>query len=594
MIRLCFVSLFLLYSSSALADCNYFDGTKTSTIPEGTAVSLRTAGNSLDKMTIQDQDGLGTCYANATTTILKSVLPTHPDISYSHAAIMGTTKGWSENWSSGKNKYISKDDTNVDNFTGGGYVCETIAGMKKAGGACPRNLSVTENVQLWDSDVQERLFNGLGAYFDNVNLIKNDPAKFEQLKKDLSFSIEAINVEKANLIQICEERKSIKFPIFAAAKSLIEDNYYSKITDPTVCNIAKAEALKKFLAPESKISDDRLEIVPSTEVLALFTEMLESDPAINNDLEKYMADPDAGLSNFPELSKKVAIKLNAFFLTNLPDEEVKNACVPIAEGQSPFLNGDMKDLSESFIFLISYNKTNPCKDLLAPYAIKDLLDPGYNPNSCIAPANLEAILGAIKPLMELEAPIDQQLISTLLNPEARYADQIVKALMPGCLDPAKLIALNDIACAGFPFCDRTGGFNDSFTYSGPTGGCYSFEHARKMVRTKSLIGINQGRALGVSVCTNFMNEPDIKTNFCNTFEEGKEPSFHEMAITGYRCKDNNIEYEMTNSWGSNCPETKNTECQKDEYENPTGPFWIKESTFVDNTRDITTISVKKK
>ena len=66
-----------------------------------------------------------------------------------------------------------------------------------------------------------------------------------------------------------------------------------------------------------------------------------------------------------------------------------------------------------------------------------------------------------------------------------------------------------------------------------------------------------------------------------------------MTITGYRCKENRIEYEIVNSWGTSCEDNKNIECQKDANGDTTGPSWIKEDALVDNSTDLTTISVKK-
>jgi hypothetical protein len=167
--------------------------------------------------------------------------------------------------------------------------------------------------------------------------------------------------------------------------------------------------------------------------------------------------------------------------------------------------------------------------------------------------------------------------------------------MPKCLDKANLIALDDVSCGDFPFCDHPVGYNSIYNYSGPKDGCYSTDVARKMMRTKTMIGINQGRALGISVCTAFMDNPDIVTNNCrNGLPAGETFSNHEMALTGFRCKADKIEYEITNSWGTLCNENKNIECQKDEYGNTVGPFWVKEDVLIDNTNDITTVTVRKK
>ena len=96
MAKLFFVLFLLLSSTSVGADCQFFDGTKSLKVLEGQAVSLRSPGKSLEKLKIQDQDGLNTCYANTTSVILKSILPNQPDVSYTHAAVMGTTRGWEE------------------------------------------------------------------------------------------------------------------------------------------------------------------------------------------------------------------------------------------------------------------------------------------------------------------------------------------------------------------------------------------------------------------------------------------------------------------------------------------------------------------
>ena len=596
MTKLSFVSLFIFLSASAFADCQYFDGTITTTVKDGATVSLREPTKSLDGMTIQDQDGLSTCYANTTSAILKSVLPNHPDVSYTHAAIMNTTRGWEAEWKDPNHKYVQElGPDKKEDFTGGGWVCETIAGMKKAGGACPKNLSLPENTQYMDPDVQQSLMVGLGSYFDNINLIKDDPVKFAQLKNDLSLAIEAINVESTALTHQCEDRRKSKFPVFGPVRSLMEDAFYDNITDPTACTSAKTEALKKLMAPKSIIGNDRLDIIPSDETLAQFEGMLESDPLIVKDLEGFML-KGSRLSDYPDLVKNLGPKLNALLLTLVPDEAVKKEC-PAILGQSPLIKESIDSESEYFLFRIKDNKNKPCTDLLQPYAASDLLDPAKNPNSCLslAPTNFETIMAGIKPLMEVQMPINQLLLPTLLNPESRYANQIVTALMPKCLDKTNLIPLDDISCADFPFCDRQVGYNPIYNYTGPAKGCYSTDVARKIMRTKTMIGINQGRALGISVCTAFMDNPDIKTNNCRDgLPAGEKHSYHEMSLTGFRCKADKIEYELTNSWGSRCNENKNIECQKDEYENTLGPFWVKEDALIDSTNDITTVTVRKK
>lgn len=590
-----FILFILWLPSLVMADCQFSDGTKAITLKNGESVSLRSPGKSLEKLKIQDQDGLSTCYANSASVVLQSILPGNPEISYTHAAVMGTTRGQQEDWSKDNNKYLNMADKE-ENFTSFGWVCETVTALKNSGGACPKKLSAPESKELWSADIQQRLFLGLGLYFDNMNAFKNDPKKMVQLKKDLSLAIEAINEESAKLIQQCQEKKKDKFPIYDAVKQLIEDSLYDHIAEATRCTQAKVDALVKLLDPSSVIESDRFDIKPNQETLNKFNAMLEKDPVLAAELERFLDSPDETLKKDSALVSNLGSKLNDLLLNMLPDEAVKKEC-QAPEGQSPFLKEEIAKPTKSFIYQMKLVKENLCQNLLQAYDLAQLLDPTKNPKSCMAPTNLDSILAAMIPLIEMDTIINQNLVPMLLNPESRYADQIVKAIMPGCLDKTKLIPMAGVECSSPKFCEpNPSRFSDNFTYIGPKGGCMELEQAKTLMRTKSLAGINQGRATAVAVCTAFMKNPEItSTKFCSGgLPEGQKHSFHEMAITGYRCQSDKIEYEIVNSWGTNCEDNTSVECQKDEYGNPIGPFWVKEDILVDNSTDFSVITEPKK
>ena len=54
----------------------------------GETIRLDQTGGSLESFHIQDQDGLGTCYANAATVMLQSTLSDHPEVSYLQLAMI--------------------------------------------------------------------------------------------------------------------------------------------------------------------------------------------------------------------------------------------------------------------------------------------------------------------------------------------------------------------------------------------------------------------------------------------------------------------------------------------------------------------------
>jgi hypothetical protein len=166
-----------------------------------------------------------------------------------------------------------------------------------------------------------------------------------------------------------------------------------------------------------------------------------------------------------------------------------------------------------------------------------------------------------------------------------------------------LIPMGDLSCASFYMCDRNKGV-DNGIYTGPEGGCYNMSSARSMMRMQTIRNINQNKALGIGVCTSFFENPDIKTNFCRDAGDGIEGhSYHEMTISGYRCVEGKIEYEILNSWGGYCIVNNNdgvtfknsaVDCQQDENGNPTGVMWIKEDVLVDSTIDITVVYKRSK
>ena len=51
-------------------------------IPEGQVFRLDQGDGPLSKAAVQDQDGVGSCYANQSSLLLQSVIPDHPNLSY--------------------------------------------------------------------------------------------------------------------------------------------------------------------------------------------------------------------------------------------------------------------------------------------------------------------------------------------------------------------------------------------------------------------------------------------------------------------------------------------------------------------------------
>lgn len=130
--------------------------TDCSFLKEGEIFRLDQKGKSLENFKAQDQDGLGTCYANAASVILQSKLPGHPEVSYLDLAINYKIDGINNqklklSQNSSVNIYTKEKKSKLVPIVDDGGSCLTIKKViehqKSLGHAvlCPRNALNIEN-----------------------------------------------------------------------------------------------------------------------------------------------------------------------------------------------------------------------------------------------------------------------------------------------------------------------------------------------------------------------------------------------------------------------------------------------------------------
>lgn len=591
---LCFILIF--YSSLSWSDCKISNGRNLVTIPESKAVSLFENGKSLSTHKTQDQDGLGTCYANSTSVVLKSVLPTHPDISYTHAALMKSTRGWSAQTDLEKRKYVIKSDKDEVDITAGGFVCETIAAMKKAGGACAKKNASIENKENLSPDIQQKVMLSLGKYFDKVNEFKNNPTKLENFKKDLATTINSLRLENAKLVESCEAAKKENFPLTEAVKNLLIPSVGQLLGNEEPCAVYRLNSIKNILVKETNFKADRVFIHPSPEIISKLVKMIESDPSLASELSQGIKENKP--INDPEVLSKLKTKINDFLVEAIPEEEGA-VCPRVIEGKS-FVFNEGENHERDFIDKIREEKNKTCTNLLVAEG-QEQFNSLIDKNQCIDPASVSLMTSAIAPLLDLGMQLDEALVSSLNNTMAKNGEQLVNILAPSCLDKDNLINLDKVSCSSFSTCDESMYINlTNNVYNGPVEGCYDMPSAKTIARMQTFNAIEAGRSLGISVCTSFLEDPTVKTDFCRKAGKGVEGhSFHSMAVSGYRCQGGKIEYEILNSWGSYCPvaegKTKNSafDCVLDKAGSPTGRFWVKEDVLIDSTTELNSVTVRK-
>lgn len=162
---------------------------------------------------IQDQDGIGTCFANASSVALQTALPGNPDVSYlqlafAHAQIEVAPKNKDRDSAFLYNSNGEKGKALIE----GGQVCKTIEAAKndKIGGVCKRDDVALEksifdpktNSSKDTGQAQTQIIASVSNYYDSIKEkfgIKPGAAKAEIAARTAAFT----NFQNAfnNLVQ---------------------------------------------------------------------------------------------------------------------------------------------------------------------------------------------------------------------------------------------------------------------------------------------------------------------------------------------------------------------------------------------------------
>jgi len=597
---------FSIITGISWADCRIHNLNTSFRIQEDSEISLFDSGKSLSEFKIQDQGALGTCYANATSAVLKTALPGHPDISYLDSALKYSTDH-DQRVGSLQSRYTSL--VKEKSFVEGGHICNTVAALQKSGGACPRDLSILENKEDIDPAIRSNLVKGLGTYFDHYNRENRKPENVEEAKRNVAKLIDSYNFEKTQLLSRCEDEKQRELPLAGAMETFIADQFYLHLQEEELaseCDTASLKGFQSFLGPKTKVYNPdkiKVEIPASLENEFLGTLKVNSElmTLLSNNLEQSRSQND---ENEKKIKENLGKAVKAFFMKKLQKSPgMEPSCMN--QIQNDGFSHTEDELGEQFLSDIRYQKKKlkrigDCKQLISDTIIlEDLKESEIN--QCMSPQHLEDVLKTFESLIEVGETIDQSLLDKLTNRPKGYATQIKDILVPGCSNEANLISLDNVSCNSMAMCDNnyTEAHLYHTTYSGRSGECHKLETAKSIARSRIMKGINEGRALGISICTAFFNDPSVKTDYCRSAPPGVPGhSYHALAISGIRCKEGKIEYELLNSWGENsgCPllgdsSNKNSaiECSVDKDGNRDGKFWVKEDVLIENTTELSDV-----
>ncbi len=255
-------------------------------------VRLDSPGNGLENFKTIDQDGVGVCYAVSATTVMKSVLPGNPDLSFLDYAVQFKRNAHNDNANgalketSKKNHHLKEGDDKKSVLDGGWGVCTHFDKMMQKG-FCPKNKITAESPNQNPSEQMQSLLL-LNEIFDLKTNSK--PEDFDAIMKSVDQFIEN---ERKSFLRICEE-----FP--QEMKKMLEDIYeHKKRKIDEVQHSERKKIKKKGILSEDVNSLDQDLQKTNAEIQSL-----------NDKIEKIENDRKEELSQFDQkLGKKLVGKV---------------------------------------------------------------------------------------------------------------------------------------------------------------------------------------------------------------------------------------------------------------------------------------------
>lgn len=572
-------------------------------VAEGTEVRLDTETGPLKNSRSQDQDGLGTCYANTASIMLQSALPDSPDVSYINLAI-----GYGEKYNSRKTN-SSAYSSNGNMLINGGTVCEAIDVAKENGGVCNRKDVPLESV-LFDNnletyndhyELQKEVLNRVSQYYDGVNkqftLQQNNPALSNATEIITQLTDEGAKSE-TNIFSR-EKFEKLKLSNNLSKKEKYQlalyDLFQKKAPEYSAKNCEKLEAknaltLARELAAHIYNRSKSGKLDPASYLLQMKISRPYSirNPGLNETYEFNVS------SDFKKMIEKVYLKS----LTSSPAP--KSGKEAMALGIKELLPSRVTDkqvldilnqLDSQTLDLLEddYNRyakkdfSKCSSDKLAYLRNQDGMMKDFASHPCLSSYQKlgEGIQNLVSSFDNSNISDFEKIADFVLNsPDNNYEKALNQLLAPTCSDNQKIKIPANLSCKENKI---------SFLYTNTDN---PVELEKKMVQEREKLlntakeSFNNGFAFGANLCSIFFKEdPNYFFNSLQPCRASRGNSYHVVSVIGYRCKAGKIDYLIQNSWG----EWRDLEDKKYQREGKTGKAWFDEDSLIKNTTSYSTL-----
>jgi len=598
--------------------------------------SLRSQGKSLQSMQLQDQDGLGTCYANALSLAMEAELGT--PVSYHQIAVNYGQRENATASGSRRRAVTERDDDNFvsEVFTEGGNACEAFDLMRarRPRSICRRGDVPLENLN--NPDDQERIFNNLSEFYDSfTDFRRNHRTAARQFADSLR---DAITSSQTSAPARCQTMHDEPNKTSENMKSMLENfcaEEYSKLKDTTE-HISNLVATMSELTVSADDADRRTEIEARIRRLrrVAFTQrnkiraigsiegdaLLAAGPdpvspegelqfswpechvkeSLVTPLRSHMQAIETAFNQEGEMNPEATMRplVNRFLASNLPSiagapdfpAEIFNMANGTPMSEDILRSEFSEDLSKA---VPGYCRQRVVwQDLQNPNIIQQTF---YNRGHvCLSSELLDSTVSAFSGLsvMGNGSFPSNELLTALTNVDSGLNDFMMGVAGPGCQTDAITIP-SSLRCREVHY--PTG--VSSRARRGKTAAEISAlerqrsaEHMRTYVNETLQMRAGAGRPVMISVCSGFLKNDTFDSDFGRSCTDGIENhGSHAMNIVGYRCRAGKVEYQIQNSWGQGCGSYRTTDepsralydCNSDG-----GYIWVPEDVLVPSTKRV--------
>ena len=574
LMKIALLTMLLTLSATAFAqNCGEMQNGEVIRVDEG--------NKSLSSFRVQDQDGLGSCYANAASLLLQSALPDNPEVSYLHLATLYKTENLkklrSEAARSGNYDIYVKEEKNSQKAING------------AGGAMDWDLALdggnTCGVITTVKDMQTDKKKPILCTRTNLNLEKiltSGDTEHKQFKTFLESSLYMNQFQK--IFGDINERPGLfnKKRVLAAQekyqdfKTSFQDLVQKKIKkiEEKDCNRINADNIDMLLGPLTQQALSykfcfKPEFTSSNEYWCKVAKGLAYNAKVNADgsIEVKEIDP----SWKKRLKAKIEQRKGRFSVENLSDDItdsfIENLIMPPSEkaiarkfmkdkivGASSILSNSLKGLSEEFNEVVTSGFSPACikRNTYGYFQTKEFEeDWRSNISLCSYAELMKQATNVIVKYKESGLDDLETAMDFLTTNAGNSYDQAMMALYASdCNDSTKVYIPQNVSCNTIQSSWK------------------NKDEVDKMIIKK----LKNNQPLTASLCAQILKKPkaQFKDNECG---------HHALGIVGIQCSEGKYKYLIQNSWGANYRATAESGIENIDGK---GAYWFNEQNFFDS------------